>query len=319
MFAPPRPGDQPFHDAVRLADWVELNLLMEEEASLSIADVTDELADIPPDDSDDSERRSSGYWESAERNAESAFTELRQRSEWLEDHYALEILRDVATPRNGVAPLDIYKFLVLLRARQLYPNELQDDGKESGLLFEELAKHAIGAYMGSKREHRVRFGVAGGGRGDGLPQPLGEAVGELSNRMFEEAGVVNSGDRGDFKADALSWKPFRDQRPGQLVLIGQATISEGRWVHDEPPPNRWTDRRPPDARLIRFLARPLTAVAFPETLSLTPPNTLQGLPFSSIPFDRLRLWEVLRDEILPEDLVKRINDWGSQVGARLPK
>ena len=81
-------------------------------------------------------------------------------------------------------------------------------------------------------------------------------------------------------------------------------------MRDEPA-NRWTDRKPPDERLIRFFARPLTAVAFPETLSLTPTDTLDGLVFSSVPFDRLRLLSVLRDEDLPSDLRERMKEWAA--------
>ena len=322
MFTPPQLGDEPFHDPIRLADWVELNLLLEEESSVSVTDVTDQLADTPPDDAEDSERRFAqeddgqvrlGYWELAEGKAEAAFRELSQREGWLGHHYPLEIDGDVALLRGKIPARAVYQFLVLLRARQLYPSGLGDDGAESGLLFEELMKHALGRYVVSQPAHRVRFGVAGGVRGDGLPQPLHEAVQELSRRMFEKSGQIPNARQGDFKADVVAWKPFGDKRPGQLALIGQATISEGDWMHDEPA-KRWTDMR-----LIRFFARPLTAVAFPETLSLTSPDALDGLMFSSVPFDRLRLLSVLRDKDLPSDMRKRINNWGRSVRGRLPQ
>ena len=217
-----------------------------------------------------------------------------------------------------VGAQEVCKFLTLLRARQLYHGALDDDGSESGLLFEDLVKHALGAYVGSSLEHRVRFGIAGGSRGDDLPPPLAEAVEELSRRMSEKSGQVFRNDRGDFKADVVTWKPLGDERPGQLVLIGQATISEGDWMREEPA-NRWTDREPPDQRLIRFFARPLTAVAFPETLSLTPSDTLDGLAFSSVPFDRLRLLSLLSDNDLPTDLREQIKDWSRGLRDKLPQ
>lgn len=317
MFAPPQLSDCPFQDPIRLADWVELNLLMEEEWVVSVTGLADELARIPPDNSRDSES-SSKYREVAEEKAEAAFIELSKRSGWLKNHYPIEVDGDAALLQEQMAAQEVYQFLVLLRARQLYQRALEDDGSESGLLFEELVRHALGAYVGARPEHQVRFGVAGGFRGDGLPQPLAEAVQELSRRMFEKPGLVSSGGRGDFKADAVAWKPFGDERPGQLVMIGQATISEGHWKREEPP-NRWTDREPPDTRLIRFRARPLTAVAFPETLSLTSPDVLDGMTFSSVPFDRLRLLSVLNDEDLPSDLRNSMRVWGRELKARLPQ
>ena len=258
-----------------------------------------------------------GFRDMAEEKSEAAFLELSARSNWLKDRYPIELLGDSALLHEGVAAQEVYQFLILLRARQLYQGALDDDGSESGLLFEDLVKHALGAYVGSSLEHRVRFGVAGGSRGDGLPLPLAEAVQELSGRMFEKSGQVFPNDQGDFKADEVTWKPFGDERPGQMVLIGQATISEGDWMREEPS-NRWTDREP-DERLIRFFARPLTAVAFPETLSLTSSDVLDGLVFSSVPFDRLRLLSVLRDDDLPADLRERMNEWSHGLRDRLPQ
>ena len=209
-------------------------------------------------------------------------------------------------------------FLVLLRARQLYKDALGDDGRLSGFLFEELVKYALGAYIGACPETQVRFGLAGGARGDGLPNAVDQAVRELSARLHEPIGRVPDGSTGDFKADVVAWRPFGDRVSGQLALIGQATISEGDWEQDEPA-RRWTDRLRDRPRLIEWVARPVTAVAFPETLSLTSSTTLHGLAFSSIPFDRLRLLTVLRDQELPEDLADGMRQWGNGVIGGIPR
>lgn len=327
MFAPPNLGDSHSHDSIRLADWVELNLLTGEEQFVSIASVADELASDPPDRSRDSESWNEyedasggngsptgiGFRDTAEEKAEAAFRELSWRSSRLENRYPIKLDGEVALLRQDGAAYEVCRFLVLLRGRQMYKGVVEDDGSESGFLFEELVKFAMGKYVGAAPEHQVRFGVAGGSRGDGLPETLEDAVRELSRRMFENPGEVPVGGKGDYKADAIAWRPFGDQRPGQLVLIGQATISEGEWTEDELP-KKWTDRR-----LIRFLARPLTAVAFPETLSLTPPDRLNGMRLSSIPFDRLRLMSVLRDDDLPGYLRDRIEDWSRGIREKLPR
>ena len=136
--------------------------------------------------------------------------------------------------------------------------------------------------------------------------------------MGETPGYVPKGAQGDFKADTIVWKPFGDRLPGQLILIAQATISEGDWIHDEPP-NRWAYKDRREDRLIRFLARPVTAVAFPETLSLIGEDMLNGLQYNSIPFDRLRLVSVIYDDEIPNDLRVRMSDWCRAVTQSLPR
>lgn len=325
MFATPLPGLHPSEDPIRLADWVELNLLLDEEATVSVTNITDELSDTPPDDAASSERRfsgedheSPGYWESAEAMAETALSELVSRATWLGDRYPLAINGDAAALSEVIARRDTYRFLVALRARHLYADGLGDDGATSGLIFEELSKHALGSYLGADHEHRVRFGTAGGHRGDGLPDDLSGAVRELRQRLHEAPGQIPDRGRDDYRADVVAWKPFGDDRPGQLVAVGQATISEREWLKKEPA-SRWTDRKPATERLVNFLARPVTIVAFAETLSLTRQDTLAGLAssFSSIPFDRLRLLSVLQDSEVPESLRLQMNQWAETIRDRL--
>ncbi|MDE2824183.1 MAG: hypothetical protein OXK79_11845 [Chloroflexota bacterium] len=330
MFAIPQLASDAAHDPIRLADWVELNLLFDEEPVISLAQVTNELAGIPPDDSDDSERRfsfsddddteaeetTSGFWETAEDWAEAGFSELRDRATWLGDAYPLEVNGETVLLSTNEATRNVSRFLILLRARQLYQGAMGDDAEVSGRIFESLVKHALGTYVDT--EHRVRFGVAGGYRGSGLPDSLPEAIEEMRQRLHEERGIVPSGAEGDYKADAIAWKPFGDRRPGQLLVIGQATISEGDWTKERVA-RRWTDRNSPEERLINLLARPVTAVAFPETLSLTSRETLKGLVYSSIPFDRLRLLSLLRDDDLPTSLRTDMDSWVQDIGDRLPR
>ena len=331
MFKIPPLSENESEDITRLADWVELNLLTEEEPIASVTSIADELAEIPPDDSDESEQRNlqddpsdrddgeirNGYWENADKKAEAAFGELNSRLKCLEGRYPLNVYSGVASVDPSTGALEFYKFLVLLRARQMYPMALGDDGQESGLMFEEISKFALGAYLGSGPDYSVRFGVAGGQRGDGLPADGQDAVEELSKRMKEHLGAVP--DRGDvdYGADAIAWRPFADSLPGQLIIVGQAKIGESDWKKGQPP-KRWVDRGPEADLLIRFVARPLSAVLFPETLSLTKLEELTGANFTSVPFDRLRLLGVLRDEDLPYDLLDRMRNWGHEFAKRLP-
>lgn len=330
MISTPPLGEGPSSDPIRLADWVEANLMTGEEDVVSVSSLADALGDVPPDDSDESEQRNDqegdsdrddneprhGFWGDAEGTAEAAFQELAERASWLGSHYAIAVEKDVATLRQDSCASDLYRFLVFLRARQMHQGALGDDGEESGFLFECLTKHAVGAYIGAEQENRIRFGLAGGARGGGLPFSIHDAIEKLSDMLSEESGTVPAGAQGDFRVDVVAWKPFGDSRSGQLVALCQSTITEGRW-HRAEPATKWTARLRPDARLIRFLAQPITAVAFPETLSLTSLTTLNGLDVSSVPMDRLRLVSLLCDHDIPIALLDRINAWSSGFSKRL--
>ena len=310
MFVHPPLADDPLHDAVRLADWAELNILLEEEETISVEKITYSLEKIPPDASDDSEDREY-FHDRSEEEAENAFMELNARYSWLGIRYPLKIDEGVALLHPENQARDIYRFLILLRARQMYPGSLNDDGRESGFLFEEIASRALGAYIAGDQ---VRFGVADGQRGGNLPQSPVQALQELSLRMHEHMTTKDVSEKPqDFGGDAVAWKSFGDDHPGKIILVGQTTISERKWMSKEPS-SKWIDQR-----LIRFLAPPIRAVAFVETLSLTSRTILEGTTFSSIPVDRLRLLSVLTDEDLPMNLRGRMNQWSNHVRMSLER
>ena len=314
------PTDKNQHEVhIRFADWVEINLVVGEEPVVSVTDLAAALTADPPDSADDSEIRER-FSDDAEQDADDAFAELDERAKWLTESYPLAIDGGIATVRDAASHLDLWRFVALLRARQLYPGALGDDGVVSGELFEELTSHAVGTYIGAGLEERIRFGVAGGRRGGGLPQQLRDAIPALSALMHERPGTSPTRNGGDYKADAIAWRPFGDKRGGQTVMIGQATISEGRWMQKEPA-RKWTDSQTGVVRAINFIARPLTAVAFVETLSTVPDDTLNGLPssFSSVPFDRLRLLSVLSEGDLPQQLQSDIASWVDKTIERLPR
>ena len=306
-------------NAVQFADWVELNALLDETANgiVSATEASDLLIADPPDEAD-AEMDPEGYRQAAVQLVEDAFGHVHERSIWLRECYPLKRHRGVVTPTDDCGRYDIYRFLVLLRARQLYPYALNDDGKLSGLLFEELATQAFGQYIGAKPEHRIRFGLAGGQRGSGLPSDLTDALEELSRRMNEGKGGNFFHGTGDFRADGIAWRAFGDDRAGQLVLMGQATISEDDWLQKQPAP-RWSRLPEQSGRPIALLARPVTAVAFAETLPPNTPPVLEALggKWVSIPFDRLRILSLLSDEDIPVQLREQINDWVDNIRSRL--
>ena len=309
MFALPPPSANERVDNIRLADWIEINLVVDNEPAISVADLMSNLAAEPPDTADESETREQ-YWDNAERLADDALGELSHRARWLTTSYPIVLDGDVAMLREDVQHLELWRFVTLLRARQMYPAVFAGDANEAGLLFEELATLALGAYAGSQSARSVRFGLAGGARESSLPSQIGDAITTLSARMGERVGALPARNDRDYGADVIAWRPFGDHRAGQLVIIGQATISEAKWTGKEPA-LRWTESKTGSDRPIDFLARPLTAVVFVEALSLTSNDTIRGLTrnFSSIPFDRFRIMSVLNGVDVPTAFREDIARW----------
>ena len=330
MFAPPNPASLEAEEPVRTADWVELNLLTNEEHSVSIADVTASFAEHPQDESSASEHRgdyaedsedldpetlNKGYWNNAEVAAELAFNELHQRSIYLGNRYPLILDGETAAADATSDSIDVARFLTLLRSRHLYHRALEDNGTLAGQLFEELLTHALRKFLGTSRTHAVRFGVAGGTRGGGLPNNTDDALDQLAQRIKEPRGTLKGLPDGDIGADSIAWRPFPDPYRGQLTTIAQATISEREWTKKQPSP-KWAS-----GRLIRLLTRPTTVVAFVESISLTNDSVLEGIAkqFNSLPLDRFRLLCYVRDNDIPCDLQSRIETWSDEMHRRLPK
>ena len=331
MYSPPSYATTSFEGTIQVADWIELNLLTEEEHAVSIADVTATIAAGPPDDSRTSEHRldypdslenlepqdlSTGYWQQAEHTAELAFAELRQRSRWFGTRYPLTVQSESATASSSFDSGNVASFLTLLRSRHLYHRALDDDGELAGELFEELLRHVLRGYLGITEDASIRFGVAGGSRGDELPLQTDDALDELSRRTNEPRGVLANLPTGwDYGADVIAWKALGDSLRGKLVAIGQATISERKWTTKQPSP-KWKSRR-----LVQFLTQPTNVVAFVESISLTTNAVLDGLPenVSPLPLDRFRILFILRDCDIPRSLQTRISAWTAEMLTRLPR
>ena len=298
---------------VHRADWIEVQMAADSAPGLSIDEVTDYWRDAPSDLSSDEELSADqGKWSKTREDAEDAFREIAWRATWLGERYPIRFEESEVVTWNEKSSGDqLYRFLVLLRAKQMIGSDLDGGTVNPGYLFEEIVTLATDAYLAGGQA--VRFGVAGGHRGGGLPSDLRDAVIELARRMEEEpAGSV--GGTGDYRADVVAWHPFGDKRPGQLIVLSSATIAEREWQTKEIP-RRWTDGR---GRLIRFVASPMSAVAFVETMSLYPPDFWKGATFDSVPFDRLRIVSVIADSNIDHSILLGTKEWTDWAISKLP-
>ena len=148
MYARPSQAPTSFEEPIQIADWIELNVLTNEEPSVSVADVTATIAADPPDDSTTSEHRldypdgledlgppdlNPGYWQQAEHKAELAFAELRQRSKWFGARYPLIVGGETAAASSCFDSDAVASFLTLLRSRHLYQTSLHRNTRQRGL------------------------------------------------------------------------------------------------------------------------------------------------------------------------------------------
>ena len=325
MYLSPLPAEEDPIDSIRVADWIELNLLTGEEESISSDSATRAMAERPPDDSSTGEHRQEysdnpedldsselhdGYWRDAETTVEFAFTELRERSSCYGDRYPIRLVGETVEVVDAFESTEIAAFLALLRSRHLYRGALGDNGQTAGELFEELLPYALRRCLDTTEECSVRFGLAGNARGDGLPSRTDLALDELSRRIGEpRANQEDLRPVHDYGADAIAWKPLAGPTEGKLTIIGQATISNGVWMRKQPSP-KWKSRK-----LIEFLVPPVTAVSFVEKFSINVSGTgnILGGDLTSIPLDRFRLLALLVDEEISKELRIRMKSWSEQM------
>lgn len=311
-----RVADETTQEAtVHRADLIEIELASQAVPRMSIDELADELRGDPTDVSDEEEATGdSSRWEIAREAAEDSFKELRWRSAWLGNHYPVQFDGDESVIWDVVSPSsELYRFLVLLRAKQLARGSMEAGTPVPGHLFEELLTQATNAYL--KDGQAVRFGLgADGTRGGGLPVSLPAAVDDLAQRMHETAGDNPLGKSGDYGGDAIAWRPFGDRRAGQLVLIAQGTISQEAWLTKQVP-RRWQDGR---GRVIKLLAYPVPAVGFVESMSLYSSTFWNGAEFNSIPFDRLRIVSLLTDDEIEAGTLEGMKSWTTWAIEHLP-
>jgi hypothetical protein len=299
--------------AVLRADWIEIQLASSDVSFISIDEMADYLRDDPTVDSADEEKTGDeGKWAFARGLAEEGFEEVRSRSDWLGTRYPIRFEEpEVLGWDGGSGSRELFRFLTLLRAKQILGAMLDGGTPDPGYLFEELVTRAAGSYIRDSRS--IRLGEAGGSRGSGLPASLPDAIKELARRMNEEASPSVTNGTGDYRADTVTWLPFGDERPGQLVMLIQATISERDWQTKQIP-KRWKD-----GRLINLVAQPVPAVAFVESISLYPGDYWRGVEFDSIPMDRLRIASLLADKDIDPSLLDRLTEWSAWAMSQMPE
>jgi len=194
-------------DPIKVADWIELQVLYSPSKSFSLEsvrsriDAEGSLAETSPDDEEDS----------SEQLIAIAQEEMERRRTIVGAAYPFEISDGVAKA-TVTAKYVPYVFSLLVADREYY----SPDDNDSKIFFEHLVTLAVKKYFDCES---LRFGAPR----DTMPPGIVDAI----NKLSEKTGIkivrgydVNCTDR-DLGLDVAAWKTHTDLRPNMLLLYLQ--------------------------------------------------------------------------------------------------
>jgi hypothetical protein len=272
-----------------LADWVEASCLVGVSSRVSEPAVRSALQENGIDADDGT--------------VSSIWLEMTNRGAVLGARYPFRV--DGGSVRQRArADNPVYRLLLFLSIRASIQAATSRRVAQPTRLFERLVTDAAGAYIGGPS---LRIGFP---REGAVPRRFAELVPYLCARLKEgpPGPILNPADK-DAGADVLAWKPFADERAGQVVLLAQcATGSNWKEKTVDCSVEEWK-------RYVGFAVTPVRVFAVPHVepdSNLWLKYTLQG----GVILDRLRLVGLV-DVGLNGRLEESIRDWCADEGTRL--
>jgi hypothetical protein len=326
---PPRADSPTF-----LADWVELELLFGERRYLSQADLLDLLDDDPGSDRIDEEiaRLEALYGEEIndefvaeqrgrareqeeeglgrnEQLVEAVWLELSFRQQVVGATYPVAFEDGLLVITGSWGESVIYAFLAMLSARVTYSLSLPTG--PPARRFEEVVSIALKTYTGGQS---VRFGWPHD-RNE-FPSDFRTAARQLAHQLGERPGGMEAigTNAKDYALDVVAWRGFDDGRRGQHVLLCQCATGKD-WNEKMLSGRAWE-------KVIDFAVAPTCSVAFP----FVPPRDDEEIAAwldvaikGGVPFDRLRLASLTRDDYADAELLGNLRTWVGEAQQALPR
>ena len=201
----------------------------------------------------------------------------------------------------------LYRYL-LLGTRLNMQSDRVHAGIDGTLLLEEIAAYILQNYLGASRSRSFVFGTATAGGFKGKVDKLCRELGE--GECFESIDSA-SVDANDDKLDTVTWVPFSDRLPGQLILFGQCKTGTN-W-------GGLTSQLQPEAFIKKWIrgtivVNPLRVFCVSEAADRS--RWKSTCVVSGILFDRCRLVDFCDD--LPKDLVNKMLCWTNTAKKTLP-
>jgi hypothetical protein len=150
--------------------------------------------------------------------------EIERRSSACGSGYPFVLRYEGTVLRHSVESVDqasvIYRYLLLCTRLNMKSSRIHAE-LDGAALFEEVSAEILRCYLGTGRARSIVFGTATVG-------PFEDKV----NRLCEEVGeggffraLDPTCDANDDKLDTVTWLPFSDKTPCQLVLFSQCKTS----------------------------------------------------------------------------------------------
>ena len=203
----------------------------------------------------------------------------------------------------------VYIYL-LLGTRLNMNNNRVHAGIDGTALMEEMSAHVLKNYLGSRNARFHVFGTSNQDRANAFHDKvdiLCNELGEGGRFRNLNGGQVLARDAG---LDIVSWIPFEDRTPGQLIVFGQCkTGTDWRNHTSDLDPSRFNKLWMKEP----FLVDPVRAYFVSESVDRS--NWKKSSIEAGLLFDRCRL--VLHCGGLSGDLLSRIRKWTSAAGRTL--
>ena len=196
---------------------------------------------------------------------------------------------------------DVYRYLLLSTRLNMKNQRVHADIDGTGLL-EEIAARVLQCYLGQTRARSMVFGTASKGKFEEKVNHLCQELGEGGCFSNIDNAAVHANDD---KLDTVTWVPFVDKKPGQLVVFGQCKTGStwGRHVTELQPEaflKRWMSNR-------LYLLNPLRALCVSEAADRSRWNGT--VAYAGLFLDRCRMVDFC--ESLDSDLLNRVKVWNT--------
>lgn len=278
-----------------VADWLEASCLRNGRGRASRSEALDQLIDYGVPDHEDL--------------CASAWLELNRRSTILGKAYPFRIGGTRIERSSKSSGFLIYTMLLLLTIADLFQESRikTQERKLVSKLFEKVTAAALGRYVGGKSL------CTGHPREEPVPSRFNDLLGYLSSELRESSRRLRAlnPDTKDCKADVVVWRPFPDERGGQIVVMAQcATGKNWRTKLTELNVGLWE-------RYIEFVVSPIRAFAIPFVES-DPALWLEYGTLGGIALDRLRITRLAVRRVLPTPIRTQIRMWTREKLAAVP-
>jgi len=170
-------------------------------------------------------------------------------------------------------------------------------GESKAKLFERLACCAINKYM----EQAYVFGWPYDATDDdNFNSRIETATVNMARRIGERFGTPPEPYYKDAGVDVVAWKPFFDNRSGQLILLVQCAAGHNLWDKKQIPVRRWN-------QYIHFSTAPNLGFAFPKAVTTENVWHDKSCDYGLL-FDRIRIINLLNGGLDEPDLKRELSD-----------